>query len=89
MLRLELAEDADGVVTLHVHGRIGGEWVREFQRVCEQTIAQHGPPLRLDLSNVTYIDQSGLAIFRALSSQLTVVRASLFARELLKPVEPE
>ncbi|MFN7983580.1 MAG: STAS domain-containing protein [Vicinamibacterales bacterium] len=87
MLRLERAEDAHTGVTLHVHGRIGGEWVTEFERACDEAIAQCGPPLRLDLLRVTYIDQAGLAALRRLWPQLTIVRASLFARELLKPIE--
>ena len=41
----------------------------------------------LDLLRVTYIDQAGLAALRRLWPQLTIVRASLFARELLKPIE--
>jgi len=86
MLRLERADAKDGTVTLHVHGRIGGEWVGELERACRDAIEAGANPLGLDLTDVTYIDQAGLALFRRLWPHVTVLRSSLFAAELLKPL---
>jgi len=86
MLKLERVDARDGAVTLFVHGRIGGEWVTELERACGGAIDAGARPLRLDLSGVTYIYQAGLALLRRLWPQVTVLRSSLFAAELLKPL---
>lgn len=86
MLKLERADSNNGAVTLHVHGRVGGEWVGELERACIEAIEDGAEPLNLDLSGVTYVDQAGLALFRRLWPHVTIVRSSLFAAELLKPL---
>jgi anti-anti-sigma regulatory factor len=86
MLKLERTDAADGTVTLFVHGRVGGEWVTELERACAMAIDGGARPLRLDLTDVTYIDQAGLALFRRLWPHLTILRSSLFAAELLRPL---
>lgn len=86
MLRLERVDDADGGATIRLHGRVGGEWVAELRSVCERALDAGTRPLRLDLANVTYIDQDGLTLFRKLWPHIVVLRSSLFAAELLKPI---
>ena len=86
MLRLERLDDADGGATIRLHGRVGGEWVAELRTACEQALQARTRPLRLDLANVTYIDQDGLTLFRKLWPDVVVLRSSLFAAELLKPL---
>lgn len=86
MLKLERTDAIDGAVTLCLHGRIGGEWVTELEHACAEAIDGGAHPLRLDLSDVTYIDQAGLALFRRLWPHVTILRSSLFAAELLKPL---
>ena len=86
MLKLERRVAVDGTVIFYLHGRVSGEWVAEFERTCRAALADGATPLQLDLTDVTYIDQAGLALFEQLWPHLTIVRSSLFAAELLKPL---
>ena len=86
MLKLERTDAMDGAVTLYLHGRVGGEWVTELEHACAGAIDAGARPLRLDLSDVTYIDQAGLALSRRLWPHVTILHSSLFAAELLKPL---
>ena len=85
MLRLERVENPDGSIVIRLHGRIGGAWVNELRDCCERAL-ETSQPLQLDLQNVTFIDRDGVALLRSLWSQLVILRSSLFAAELLKPL---
>jgi anti-anti-sigma factor len=85
MLRIERDEDTDGRVVIRLYGRIGGQWVPELKRVCDGVMTTEGRSLCLDLNEVTFIDQAGLALLRDMQSHVAITRLSLFAAELLKP----
>jgi anti-anti-sigma regulatory factor len=59
MLRITTHDDT-GSTTLKLAGRLAGPWVTELER-CWRAAggAQRGRPLRLDLTEVTFIDAAG------------------------------
>ena len=84
MLRVSVIDSADAV-TIKLEGKLVGPWCEEVARVC--AAAANGSPLRLDLYDVTYADEAGTELIRAMLSRgvATLDRCSSFLAELLKP----
>ena len=84
MLRLSLLETPDKAVTLRLEGQVSGPWVEELRQWCEQLLAT-GSGLRLDLTDVSFIDLAGVALCRSLRErQVALLRCSPLVVEQLK-----
>jgi len=65
MLRIEPVETSSGHCLLRLEGEVLGPWVDEMSRACDQAVAT-GAKLTLDLTDVSFIDRSGIELFRRL-----------------------
>lgn len=84
MLRISLLEALDQVVTIRLEGQVRGPWVDELRRSCEQWLAK-GTDLRLDLSDVSFIDTDGVALCHHLRDRkVGILHCSPFVAEQLK-----
>ncbi len=65
MLRVTV-HDASDAVTFQLEGRLVGPWAAEAQACWQRTLSGAGKPvLRVDLSDVTLIDEAGMAFLTA------------------------
>jgi len=84
MLRIESIEKSTGDCVLRLEGQVIGPWVAEIRRSCDQALAA-GVELKLDLTDVTFIDRSGIELFRGLmQAGVTVMNCSPFLRSQLR-----
>jgi hypothetical protein len=84
VLRISLLEALDQAVTIRLEGQVRGPWVDELRRACEQLLAK-GNELRLDLSEVSFIDLDGVALCRGLRDRkVGILHCSPFVAEQLK-----
>jgi anti-anti-sigma factor len=92
MLRIsrETTADSKDAVLLRLEGQVTGLWVEEVRRTCDEAIGVNdrgGNPLVLDLTDVSFIDTDGVALFRELAARgANLVNGSLFVMEQLKEV---
>jgi len=71
-------------VTLKLEGRIVGQWVNELKKECKKYMDKRSK-LSLDLFGVTFIDDQGIKMLRAMvGDQVDLIRCSLFLSELLE-----
>lgn len=69
MLRITVFDDP-GAVTFWLEGRLVGGWVQELHDCWEATLARcPRPAVRVDLTEVTYVDAAGKAFLAAKHSQ--------------------
>ena len=69
MLRITV-HDAPRTVTIRLEGRLAGPWVRELDECWGGALAgQREPTLRVDLTEVTSLDDAGRACLAALHRQ--------------------
>jgi ABC-type transporter Mla MlaB component len=84
VLRISLLEALDRVVTIRLEGQVRGPWVDELRRSCERWLAM-GSDLRLDLSDVSFIDTDGVALCHHLRDRkVGILHCSPFVAEQLK-----
>ncbi len=84
MLRIHISETVTQTATVGLEGRVIGPWVEELRHVCEGILSQ-GTGLVLDLSDVAFIGQEGIELFRTLKDRRVVLRnCSPFVGEQLK-----
>jgi len=84
VLRISVLEGLDQAVTIRVEGQLRGPWVDELRRSCEQLLAKGGE-VRLDLSDVSFIDLDGVALCRRLQDRkVGILHCSPFVAEQLK-----
>lgn len=83
MLRMDLTQTEE-TTTIHVEGRIVGNWVDELRRVCVEQLG--GPKhLVLDLSEVAFIDEYGVETLNNLTrNRVEVIGGSLFLTEYIE-----
>jgi hypothetical protein len=87
MLRISRSASPNGAVTFRLEGQIGGPWVDELGRLCEQRLAT-GASLILDLTDVSFIDLDGVALCQRLRDQnVALLHCSPFVTEQLKGYE--
>jgi hypothetical protein len=66
MLRITV-HDKPGALTFQLEGRLAGPWVRVLQECWQSALASRRQPmLRVDLTEVTYIDAAGRACLAVL-----------------------
>jgi anti-anti-sigma regulatory factor len=74
MLKISIVETESGTRELQLSGSISGAWVQELENCCE-TWLKSGNAVTLDLKDVEYADDSGVALLSKLKSRkVSVVR---------------
>jgi hypothetical protein len=69
MLRITLHETPDSLF-FKLEGRLAGPWVHELETSWREAVARHpDAPVRVDLSEVTYIDPGGKVLLSAIRAQ--------------------
>ncbi|HEU4369531.1 MAG TPA: hypothetical protein VFV05_15020 [Methylomirabilota bacterium] len=83
MLKIVTLEPAEGDTVLHLEGQIIGPWVDELRRTCDQLLPTTA--VRLDLSDVSFVERRGVELLRALGTQgVPLLHCSAFVTEQLK-----
>ena len=78
MLRISLIASPDEGVSLRLEGQVRGPWVEELRQLCAQILATRRG-LTLDMTDVSFMDLDGVALFRSLSDHnVTLLHCSLF-----------
>jgi hypothetical protein len=99
MLRITI-HDAPRKLTFRLEGRLAGPWVRELDECWRGALASRRKPiLRVDLSEVTSIDDAGKACLAALHRQgaelvaadcmMKAVVAEITRTHVLEPENPK
>lgn len=71
-------------MTLRLEGRVVGPWVAELRQICESPI-RDGSKLILDLAEVSFADDKGVALLSSLRSRgAKLLNATPFVKEQLK-----
>ncbi len=84
MLRISQAGKANHSVTLRLEGQFVRPWVREARETCEKFLGE-GCTVRLDLAEVSFVDQDGVKFLANLISKgVTLIDCSLFVEEQLR-----
>jgi ABC-type transporter Mla MlaB component len=84
MLKISEIESANHAVTFRLEGRIAGPWVVEMRKACEK-ILNDGLQLKLDLAEVSYADQTGVAALAGFRSRgVLLAECSPFLAQQLK-----
>ena len=87
MLRISHIESGNHYAILRLEGTIVGPWVAELNNVCEKVVSE-GRPLKLNLADVTFVDQQAAALLLNLRSRgIQLVACSPFVEEQLKTTE--
>ncbi len=75
--------------TLRLAGRVIGPWVAELRRASEEALAR-GRFLTVDLGDVSFVDQGGVALLHELRyRQVTLTNCSPFLAERLKELNDD
>jgi ABC-type transporter Mla MlaB component len=84
MLKISETKPVRRTITLRLEGRIVGPWVEELQQVCEPLVS-NGCRLALDLAEVVFVDEKGVAALSGLTARGTkLINATPFVVEQLK-----
>jgi anti-anti-sigma regulatory factor len=84
MLRIATLETPGDGATLSLEGRVIGPWVDELRQSCERILAT-GASLTLDLSEVAFVERSGVRLLQNLvDGGVTIVNCPAFVCEQLK-----
>jgi ABC-type transporter Mla MlaB component len=69
MLRITTDEKPE-LTTFRLEGKLVGDWVREFDRcwICAR-ITDRSRKIKIDLSNVSFVDEKGKALLARLASE--------------------
>ena len=75
------------VEVLRLEGKVVGRWVDELRQSCDEILHRPERELVLDLTDVSFIDLGGLALFEELAARRVTLRnCSPFAAEQLKTI---
>lgn len=84
MLKISQAGKANHSATLKLEGRVVGPWVDELKQVCKPLV-KRGGNLSLDLAEVTFADERGVALLANLRARgVKLLSAMPFVEEQLK-----
>jgi ABC-type transporter Mla MlaB component len=73
ILKISTLESSQAAETLRLEGHLGGPWVDELRRSCDQVLSK-GKRLTLNLFDVSFIDRDGVALLRTLKRRDVEVR---------------
>jgi hypothetical protein len=69
MLRITVRDNSEAL-TFQLEGRLAGPWVRELEACWQRTLAgRRRPVVRVDLADVTCINDEGKALLEAMHRQ--------------------
>ena len=68
MLRITELPAKSAIVELKLEGEIVSEWISVIERQCKRSL-EEGKSIRLDFSEVRFIDRIGVAMLRRFDSQ--------------------
>ncbi|TAL06786.1 MAG: STAS domain-containing protein [Verrucomicrobia bacterium] len=84
MLKISEGKRAKQTVMLRLEGRVVGPWVSELRQICDPLVSD-GSKLALDLAEVSFADDSGIALLASLRSHgVKLLNATPFVAEQLK-----
>ena len=84
MLKISQTGTPNHSATLKLEGRVVGPWVGELRRICEPFLAENRA-LRLDLAEVSYVDEEGvIALNRLKSRGVKLKNCSPFVEQQIK-----
>lgn len=84
MLKISEGKATKQTVLLRLEGRVVGPWVGELRQICEPLVSD-GSKLALDLSEVSFADENGVALLSSLKGRGTkLLNATPFVEEQLK-----
>jgi anti-anti-sigma regulatory factor len=84
MLKISENEPGKRTTTLRLEGRVVGPWVDELKQVCEPLV-KNGCNLALDLTEVTFADESGVTFLASLRARgVKLLSAMPFVEAQLK-----
>ena len=85
MVRISEHGERNGIRVVKLEGRVVGPSVTEVEAYC-QTILSQGFRFCVDMAEVSFLDRSGVNLFRELSGHgVQLLGCSPFVNELLKP----
>jgi ABC-type transporter Mla MlaB component len=88
MLKISESKTRNQTITLRLEGRLVGPWVGELQDICEPLVGD-GSQLALDLAEVSFADESGVALLSSLKRRgAMLLNATPFVGEQLKSAAP-
>lgn len=73
MLRISIIDNSADCSTLRLEGRVIGPWVEELSNLCTSLLRRE-IAVTLDLTDVSFVDGEGLALFRQLRSRRVGLR---------------
>ena len=90
MLRISV-HDSPQTVTFQLEGRLVGPWLRELETCWQDTVNQpRKPVLRIDLTEVTFVDAAGQACLAALYRQgAEFVAADCLTKAIVEEITQE
>lgn len=69
MLRISV-HDSPQLITFKLEGSLTGAWLRELEASWQHVLSQHRKPaVRIDLTDVTFVDSAGRACLAAMHRQ--------------------
>jgi ABC-type transporter Mla MlaB component len=84
MLKISEGKRTKQTTTLRLEGRVVGPWVGELRQICEPFVSD-GSKLALDLTDVSFADENGIALLSNLKSRgVKLLSATPFLEEQLK-----
>ena len=86
MLRITATQHSN-TATLQLEGRITGKWIHELRRECEKSLARQSGVI-LDLLGVTFVDDEGITVLKALREDGIELRAYSQFLSMLLDEEP-
>lgn len=85
MLRVTVIEASGNAVKLRVEGRIASSWIAELRQACEIHAARDGTRLFLELGDISFVDDAGVALLRELLNRgVTFIHITPFVAERLR-----
>jgi anti-anti-sigma regulatory factor len=89
MLRITEVADGNGGTLLKLEGKLREPWVEELARAARRPRPEGSGPIRLDLSSVTFVDEAGVRLLRALLAQgVEIAATSGFVEAMLRREGP-
>jgi ABC-type transporter Mla MlaB component len=84
MLKISSVRARGRTNLLRLEGRVVGPWVGELSQICEPVVNK-GDKLALDLAELSYADESGVALLSRLKLQgVKLLNTNPFVAEQLK-----
>lgn len=88
MLKISEGTPEKRVVTLRLEGTIVGPWVEELRQISEPLVSD-GSGLALDLADVTFADDGGVALLTSLKTRgVQLFNVMPFVEEQLRTAKP-